>query len=97
MKIGNEEVELVTDFASLREGMIVFLRGLDAIEGRYILLSREPYTYGTGHCFSVYPDRAIPPDKYVLSYRAVERRIVYRVVDPLLDARPVTRAKELAR
>jgi hypothetical protein len=32
----------------------------------------------------------------VADYAVGERRI-YRVVDPLLDARPVTRAKELAR
>jgi hypothetical protein len=85
----------VTSFKALRVGMIVRIKG--GIDGRYFLLKLEPYELGPGDVFAVLPNRAPPPRRYVLSPEAVRRRIVYRIVDPLLDAKPVTRAKELAR
>jgi hypothetical protein len=102
MKINGEEVELVTDFASLRSGMTVFVNPCASCirHHRGMLLGLKDHPGFERH-YEVVPFPKCVNRKHWL-YAAVapdhvrERRL-YRVVDPLLDARPVTRAKELAR
>ncbi len=106
MKIGNEEVELVTDFSSLRAGMIVWsinLTRCSCSRHRYIITSpwhggvaNEDETVRNVPAWQVYPPP--PCGRWtVITEESVAERHVYRVVDPLLDAKPVERAKELQR
>jgi hypothetical protein len=104
MKIGCEEVELVTDFESLRAGDVVWILGCGwcAKHHRYLLLSlKEMETEGpngvvqTETAWDAVPEQACGSDCVAKS--CAESGELYRVVDPLLDAAHVTRAKELAR
>jgi hypothetical protein len=112
MKINGEEVELVADFASLRAGMIVVVSPcavpwcLGSHRHMLTRLSADAYYVGHGAngvpctipAWDVLPGRSCrPTEEAVISRDTIARRIVYRVVDPLLDAKPVTRTKELAR
>lgn len=108
MKIGGEEVELVTDFATLRAGMIVWVKpclwGCD--KHRYILLGATTANYGPAGPTLPSPALvALPSSRYCpstarlrsVSERTVSERRAYRVVDPHLDAKTTTRARELTR
>lgn len=97
MKIGGEEVELVTAFEQLRAGMIVWTLPCRWCSGRhrFILANRR-----VGVALDV--DASLIPEhvKYLalpkppcergfgrsISARSVARRTVYRVVDPKLTA-----------
>jgi hypothetical protein len=104
MKIGGEEVELVTDFAQLLSGMIVWVKncGDCGATERYMLLSlRVGDIAGEGRVpgFQIIPD----PDCSEYNHCSITRkslclteRRLYRVVDPLLDAETSKRAKEMA-
>jgi hypothetical protein len=108
MKIGNEEVELVTDFASLRAGIVVWCKPCRWCGGQHrgmllrFKISGSACLPEGGRSvneprFDVEPMSPCSFSGSSLSARSVEAGVIYRVVDPLLDAAPVTRAKELAR
>jgi len=101
MKIGGEEVELVTNFDQLRAGMVVWIqpRTVPWCNGkhRHILtkLSTDTHYVGQGArgvpsnapAWDVLPARSCRPQaEPVVSGDTINRRTVYRVVDPLLDA-----------
>lgn len=108
MKIGGEEVELVTDFAQLRAVMIVWSMPCRFCgdKHRYFLLSFAVSTGAepNGTCLPSEPRWLVlplPPCETLLSRgvtrATVARRQIFRVVDPLLDAKTTTRARELTR
>jgi hypothetical protein len=106
MKINGEEVELVTSFETLRVGMIVWETDCDDCGGRHRFLV-------LGMQFDEFEDTSTGLKergvRWELSYDphggedvfidqwALDSGTFFRVIDPLLDAKPVTRAKELAR
>jgi hypothetical protein len=96
MKIGNEEVELVTDFASLRAGMIVYSRNCKCCDREWCRAMLWSPSLVLTPGWRTVPNCS-PRSNAVVSKGGVDRGVIYRVVDPLLDARPVTRARELAR
>jgi len=108
MKIGGDEVELVTDFAQLRSGMIVWAKPCRWCGGQHrAMLTRFKIS---GAClttdmgvvedeprFELHPASRCSSSGSSLSARSVAAGIVYRVVDPLLSATTVERKRELVR
>jgi hypothetical protein len=100
MKINGEEVELVTDFASLRAGMTVWVRPCNRCNGQHRMMLVGFGSHLPGVWTGLPLASCCSPKEFAgnaIRFSIVERGKVYRVVDPLLDAKPVTRAKELAR
>ncbi len=108
MKIGGEEVELVTDFATLRAGMRAIempCRYCGGVHRHWLgnpgvgeTMDATGADLGPTRYFEILStddcNRNLDP---VLSERMVKKRIVYRAVDPKLDAEPVERERELVR
>lgn len=110
MKIDGEEVELVTDFGSLRAGMIVWVTPCrwDSSQGAHramlvgpvpIDCARSPLddSLSSGTGFECLPKpQCCRARRRTLMADCVADRIVYRVVDPNL-AQATTRAREAVR
>jgi len=108
MKIGNDEVKRVTSFAQLRPGIIVYVKPCDGcgVAHRGILTGKRRdwatssngvKEYVDGFTFmpspKCMPRRSLP----CVAKPDIDAGIVYRVVDPLLDAQTTERKRETVR
>lgn len=111
MKIGGEEVVLVTDFAELRTGMIVWTKPCRWDTGhsahRHILLGlsvvrrlrgSDDSFRGPVMAFGVAPTPSCSGNEpRFVSRGSVAAGVIYRVVDPLMESTERTRTKEISR
>jgi hypothetical protein len=86
VKINGEDVELVTDFATLRSGMIVWVTACGGCQGfhRVILIKHTPWPvlfHPPGTKAWLFLPTVHGLDRLVVAPSAVSNGIVFRVVD----------------
>jgi hypothetical protein len=106
VKINGEPVELVTDFGELRSGMIVWVKPCRWCGGQHrSMLGRQFVRAGlepNGDTITTTAFPELPQPPCAIARRSITpvtvgSGIVYRVVDPLLDAQTVERKREAVR